>query len=323
MSSGVPTMSYAAALDEAVAVAMRKDDRVFLMANLPSAALTAEFGPQRVRSTPISEPAMTGIGVGAALAGKRPIVNWRNVTFALNSFDQVANQAAKIHYMFGGQRAVPIVFRCLYGGGQRMAAQHSQSPYSIYAHVAGLKVVIPASPGDAFGLLRSAIEDDNPIVCFESARLGSVHGSVEDSSIPLGVAETKRNGIDVTVVAIGYMVSLALEAADALDAEGVSVEVIDPRTISPLDIEAIRGAVRRTGRLVVVDEAPAMCSMAAEIAAAVAEDQATFRCLRRAPMRVSGLPVPIPFSPPLEDQALPDVRRIIEAVRASVRGAAI
>jgi pyruvate dehydrogenase E1 component beta subunit len=222
--------------------------------------------------------------------------------------------------MFGGQRAFPLVFRAPCGGGERMAAQHSQSPYSIYAHVPGLKVIVPSNPADAMGLMTAAIVDDNPVICLEPARLTMVEGEVDpDLTVPLGQADIKRTGTDVTVVAVGYMVTLALEAADILRDEGISVEVVDPRTVSPLDADALRESVRRTTRLVVADEAPPMCSMAAEVAASVTEDPETFASLAAPPVRVCGLPVPIPYSAPLEDHVLPDAQAIVEAVRKITR----
>lgn len=314
-------LTYNDALEAAVASAMREDDSVFIMSTAVPPALASEFGETRARSTPISEPAMTGLAIGAAAAGKRPVVYWRNITFAFNSFDQIVNQAAKIRYMFGGQRAFPIVFRAVCGGGQRMAAQHSQSPYSIYSHIAGLKVIVPSGPADALGLMRAAIRDDNVVLCFEPARLGGVEAEVPpDHIVPLGTAEIKRSGSDVTVVAIGYMVQLALEAAEMLAMEGVSVEVLDPRTVAPLDTAAIRESVRRTGRLVIADEAPPTCSLAAEVIAVVAEDRDTFAQLKSPPVRVCGLPVPVPFSPPLEDHVLPDAARVAQGVRTALDG---
>lgn len=317
--STVTTLTYNDALDQAIAAAMREDESVFIMATSLPGALIEEFGPARARETPISEPAMTGLSIGAAAAGKRPIVHWRNITFAFNSFDQVANQAAKIRYMFGGQRAFPIVFRATCGGGMRLAAQHSQSPYSVYAHIAGLKVVVPSDAGDAMGLMTAAIRDDNPVLVLEPARLAGMEGEVQPGrATELGTAAIKRNGSDVTVVAIGYMVPLVLGAARALENEGISVEVIDPRTLSPLDRETIYASVRRTGRLVVADEAPAMCSLASEIAASVTEDAETFARLQAPPVRVCGLHVPIPFSGRLEDHVLPDEQDVIAGIRRAL-----
>jgi pyruvate dehydrogenase E1 component beta subunit len=310
-------LSYGAALELGLAEEMRRDDRVYTMATSPSPALLAEYGPQRVKRMPISEATMTGIAVGSAGCGYRPVVHWGSVTFAFMAFDQVVNQACKIRYMFGGQRDFPIVFRARYGNGTRSAAQHSQTGYALYAHLAGLKVVLPSGAADARGLLKSAIRDNNPVVVFEAGRSDPLEEDVEDSDalVPLGVAAIKRPGTDVTVVALGYMVVPALAAADELAREGTSVEVIDPRTLVPLDVGTIRQSIRKTGRLVVVDESAPVCSMASEIAAVIAEDWDTCRRLR-APVRRLCMPaVPVPFSPPLEDFVLPDQPRIVSTVR--------
>src|SRR5207247_1271661 len=231
--------------------------------------------------------------------------------------DQIVNQASKIRYMFGGQADFPVTYRCRTGGCAQIAAQHSQSPYSMFMHLAGLKIVLPSTPADAKGLLKSAIRDNNPVVFFECSRLASITGPVPDGDevVPLGVADVKRVGSDVTVVGLAYYVREALAVAEALEPEGISVEVIDPRTLVPLDVTAIRASVRKTGRLVVVDEAPATCSAASEIVALVTEDPATFRALKAPAQRVCAAPVPVPFSPPLEQAALPDRARIAAAIR--------
>src|SRR5215216_3726210 len=226
----MPSMSFAAALETAMAEEMRRDSRVYTMSTAPSPALLQELGSSRVRRMPISEATMTGIAVGSAGCGFRPVVHWRSVTFAFMAFDQVVNQACKIRYMFGGQRDFPIVFRASYGNGSRSAAQHSQTGYALYAHLAGLKVVLPSGAADAKGLLKSAIRDNNPVVCFEPGRLDALTEDIPDDDhvVPIGVAAVKRPGTDVTIVALGFMVYLALAAADEVSAEGVSVEVIDP-----------------------------------------------------------------------------------------------
>jgi pyruvate dehydrogenase E1 component beta subunit len=313
-------LSYGAALESALADEMRRDDRVYTMATSPSAALLAEYGPRRVKRMPISEATMTGIAVGSAGCGYRPVVHWGSVTFAFMAFDQVVNQACKIRYMFGGQRDFPIVFRARYGNGTRSAAQHSQTGYALYAHLAGLKVVLPSGAADAHGLLKSAIRDNNPVVVFEAGRSDPLEEDIEDGNalVPLGVASVKRPGTDVTVVALGYMVVAALAAAEDLARDGVSVEVIDPRTLVPLDVETIRQSIRKTGRLVVVDESAPVCSMASEIAAVAAEDWETCRMLRAPVRRLCMPPVPVPFSPPLEDFVLPDQSRIASTVRELV-----
>ena len=310
-------ISYAQALDEAVAEEMRRDERVITLGTDFTGNPVKEFGPARVRFTPISESVLTGMGLGAAGCGFRPIVNWRLVTFCFVAMDQIVNQASKIRYMFGGQADFPVTYRCSTGGGTNSAAQHSQSPYSMWMHVAGLKIILPATPADAKGLLKSAIRDNNPVVSFECNRLNSVVGPVPDGdhTVPLGVAEVKRSGTDVTVVGLAYYVQEALAVADELAGQGISVEVIDPRTLVPLDVETIRASVRKTGRLVIVDEAPPTCSAASEIAALVVEDPVTFRALKAAVQRVCAAPVPVPFSPPLEKAALPDR----DGIRAAIR----
>ena len=316
----MPSMSFAAALETAMAEEMRRDEKVYTMSTAPSPALLQELGPTRVRRMPISEATMTGIAVGSAGCGFRPVVHWRSVTFAFMAFDQVVNQACKIRYMFGGQRDFPIVFRASYLNGSRSAAQHSQTGYALYAHLAGLKVVLPSGAADARGLLKSAIRDNNPVVCFEPARIDPITEEVPDGEglVPIGVASVKRPGTDVTIVALGYMVYPALAAAEELAAEGVSAEVIDPRTLVPLDVDTIRQSVQKTGRLIVVDESAPTCSMASEIAAVVAEDWETCRVLRAPVRRVCTAAVPIPFSPPLEDFVLPDQQNIVDAVREAL-----
>ena len=310
-------LTFAQALDEAVAEEMRRDERVITLGTDFSGDPIKEFGPKRVRFTPISESAITGMGLGAAGSGYRPIINWRMVTFCFVAMDQIVNQASKIRYMFGGQADFPVTYRCTTGGGMGLAAQHSQSPYSMWMHLAGLKIILPASPADAKGLLKSAIRDNNPVISFECSRLNAVSGPVPegDHVVPLGVAEVKRAGKDVTVVGLAFYVQEALAVADALAAEGISVEVVDPRTLVPLDAETIRASVRKTGRLVIVDEAPATCSAASEIAATVVEDPATFRALKAPVQRVCAAPVPVPYSPTLEQAALPDRARMTEAIR--------
>lgn len=316
----MPSLSFAAALETAMAEEMRRDEKVYTMSTAPSPALLQELGPARVRRMPISEATMTGIAVGSAGCGFRPVVHWRSVTFAFMAFDQVVNQACKIRYMFGGQRDFPIVFRASYLNGSRSAAQHSQTGYALYAHLAGLKVVLPSGAADARGLLKSAIRDNNPVVCFEPARIDPITEEVPDGEglVPIGVASVKRPGTDVTIVALGYMVYPALAASEELAAEGVSAEVIDPRTLVPLDVDTIRRSVQKTGRLIVVDESAPTCSMASEITAVAAEDWETCRVLRAPVRRVCTAAVPIPFSPPLEDFVLPDQQNIVDAVREAL-----
>ncbi|HTK89756.1 MAG TPA: transketolase C-terminal domain-containing protein [Verrucomicrobiae bacterium] len=309
-------ITFQRALEEAVAEEMRRDPRVFTMATDFTGDPAAEFGAARVRYTPISEAVLTGMGLGAAGSGFRPIVHWRMVTFSFVAMDQVVNQASKIRYMFGGQADFPVTYRCTTGGGMGLAAQHSQSPYSMWMHLAGLKIVLPSTPADAKGLLKSAIRDNNPVVSFECSRLAGVTGPVPegDHLVPLGVAEVKRGGTDVTIVGLAYYVGEALAVAEALAGEGISVEVVDPRTLVPMDVDTLRASVRKTGRLVIVDEAPATCSAASEIAALIAEDPETFRILKAPIRRVCAAPVPVPYSPPLEQAALPSRDDIKAAV---------
>ncbi len=309
-------ISFQKALEEAVAEEMRRDPRVILLATDFTGDPIKEFGPARVRFTPISEAVLTGMGLGAAGSGFRPIVNWRMVTFSFVAMDQIVNQASKIRYMFGGQADFPVTYRCTTGGGIGLAAQHSQSPYSMWMHLAGLKIILPSTPADAKGLLKSAIRDNNPVVSFECSRLATATGPVPDGDhlVPLGVAEVKRAGTDVTIVGLAYYVSEALAVADELAREGISIEVVDPRTLVPLDVETLRASVRKTGRVVIVDEAPATCSAASEITALLAEDPETFRCLKASVRRVCAVPVPVPYSPTLERAALPNREDIRAAV---------
>lgn len=313
-------ISFLQALDEAVAEEMRRDRRVICLGTDFTGNPIKEFGPERVRFTPISESVLTGMGLGAAGCGYRPIVNWRMVTFCFVAMDQIVNQASKIRYMFGGQADFPVTYRCSTGGGMNLAAQHSQSPYSMWMHLAGLKIILPATPADAKGLLKSAIRDNNPVVSFECSRLNTVVGPVPDGDhvVPLGVAEIKRAGADVTVVGLAYYVQEVLAVAAELASQGISVEVIDPRTLVPLDVDTIRASVRKTGRLVVVDEAPPTCSAAAEIATIVVEDAETFKALRAPVARVCAASVPVPYSPTLEKAALPDRSEIASAIRATL-----
>ena len=311
-------LTFAQAGLEAVAEEMRRDPKIFYMSTDAIGPLVKEFGPTRMRATPITEAALTGIAIGAAGSGYRPIMDWRQITFSFVAMDQIVNQAAKIHYMFGGQRTFPILFRGNVGGGTRLAAQHCQCPWSMYMNLSGLKLILPSTPADLKGLLKSAIRDNNPVISFESNRLLATTGPVpdDDYTIPIGKADIKRAGRDVTVVAIAWLVHEALAAAETLAKEGISVEVVDPRTLVPMDAETIRASVRKTGRLVVADEAGPTAGASAEIAALVTEDAATFRALKAPVKRVCALNVPIPYSPVLEDFVFPDRHKIAAGVRA-------
>ena len=309
--------SYARAGMEALTEEMRRDPTTFHLSTEAPPSILEEFGASRVRQTPIAEGALTGIAVGAAGSGYRPIVNWSMVTFSFVAMDQIVNQAAKIHYMFGGQVNFPITFRTSVGGGTRRAAQHSQSPYSMFMNLAGLKMILPSTPYDMKGLLKSCIRDNNPVISFEADRLMGLKGEVpeEEYTIPLGQADIKRAGSDVTVVALAWLVHEALAAAEVLAEEGVSVEVVDPRTLVPMDHDTIRASVRKTGRLVIADEAGPTAGAAAEIATLVTEDPATFACLKAPTKRVCALQVPVPYSPALEDHVFPDQSKIAAGIR--------
>jgi acetoin:2,6-dichlorophenolindophenol oxidoreductase subunit beta len=311
-------LTYNEAAVEAIAEEMRRDPKIFYMSTDALPPLLKEFGPMRIRATPITEAALTGMGIGAAGSGFRPIVDWRQVTFCFVAMDQIVNQAAKIHYMFGGQVTFPILFRASVGGGGQVAAQHSQSPYSMFMNVAGLKMFLPSTPYDMKGLIKTAIRDNNPVISFESGRLMGRKGPVpeEDYTIQLGKADVKRQGSDVTVVALAWLVHEALAAAEALAAEGISVEVVDPRTLVPLDVDTIRESVRKTGRLVIADEAGPTAGFSAEIAAIATEDAATFARLKAPVKRICALQVPIPYSPVLENHVFPDRNRIMTGIRA-------
>jgi pyruvate/2-oxoglutarate/acetoin dehydrogenase E1 component len=317
-------LTYNEAAVEAVAEEMRRDPRIFYMSTDPIGPLLKEFGPQRIRATPIAEAALTGMAIGAAGSGFRPIVDWRQVTFCFVAMDQIVNQASKIHYMFGGQVTFPILYRAAVGGGTQLAAQHSQSPYSMFMNLAGLKMFLPSTPYDIKGLIKTAIRDNNPVISFESNRLMARRGPVpeEEYAIPLGLADVKREGRDVTVVALAWLVHEALAAAEELAGEGISVEVVDPRTLVPLDAETIRNSVQKTGRLVIADEAGPTAGFAAEVAATVTEDAATFARLKAPVKRVCALQVPIPYSPILENEVFPDRKRIIAGIRDVLRKAA-
>jgi pyruvate dehydrogenase E1 component beta subunit len=313
-------ITYTQAATEALHEEFRRDERTVHMSTDIPAPLRKEFGEARVRLTPISESAFVGAAIGLAGSGFRPVVNIRMATFGFVATDQIVNQAAKITYMLGGQARFPIVYRMTVGAGGSMAAQHSISPYSMYMNIPGLKIVLPATPYDVKGLLKTAIRDDNPVLCFEHRALARVKGEVpeEEYTIPFGRAEVRREGTEVTVVALAWMVHEALVAAEDLEKQGVSVEVIDPRTLVPLDKETIRASVAKTGRLVVVDEACQTCGAAAEIASLVVEDAGVFDRLKAPPKRVCGLDVPIPYSPPMERYAVPNKDSIIAAVKEAV-----
>ena len=310
-------ISYNQATVEALLEEFRRDDTLIHLAEDIPAFLYEEFGADRIRMTPISESAFVGAAIGAAGSGFRTVADLRMATFAFCAFDQFVNQAAKITYMFGGQAKFPILYRMRNGLGASAAAQHSVNPYSMYMNVAGLKIIIPSTPYDAKGLLKAAIRDNNPVISFEHMELGRVQGDVpeEEYIVPLGEASIMKEGTDVTVVAMSLIVYEALAAAKEAEKDGISVELIDPRTLVPLDVKAIRDSVAKTGRIVVVDEANQTCSAACEILSIVVEDDETFSRLKAPAKRVCGLDVPVPFSPPMEKFAIPDKDKILAAVR--------
>jgi pyruvate dehydrogenase E1 component beta subunit len=319
-------VTYIRALNEAIAEEMTRDEDVFIIGEDVAdcggvfgvtAGMLKRFGRERVRQTPISEAAFTGLAVGAAMAGLRPICEIMYVDFATTCMDQILNQAAKLRYMSGGQVTVPLVIRTQQGGGTCEAAQHSQNFEAIFAHVPGMKVAMPATPYDAKGLLKSAIRDDNPVMFLEHKLLYEEKGEIprEEYAIPLGEADIKREGTDVTVLATSMMVLKALEAADALQ-DDLSVEVVDPRTLVPLDFDTIASSVRKTGRLVVAQEAWTSGGFGSEIVRRTCEE--CFDALKTAPSVIGSAAVPMPFSPPLEQAVLPDTDSVAGAIRAAV-----
>ena len=318
--------TYAMAIRDTMAEEMRRDHRVFIMGEEVETLggvfgctkdLYKEFGTERVRNTPISEAGFVGAGIGAACAGMRPIVELMYMDFTFVAMDQLLNQAAKTRYIFGGNAKIPLVIRGQQGIGRGNAATHSQSVETFFMHIPGLKVACPSTPADAAGLLRTAIRDDNPVMFFEHKALYARKGDVPDDPeylIPFGKADVKRAGTDVTIVANLLYVSRALEAADELEKEGIHAEVIDPRTLVPLDIDTIIKSVKKTGRLVVVHEAHRNAGWGAEIAAQVTE--AAFPYLDAAPVRLCTAPCPLPFNLGLENAATPQVADIIKAAKA-------
>ncbi|MFQ6075664.1 MAG: alpha-ketoacid dehydrogenase subunit beta [Candidatus Bathyarchaeia archaeon] len=318
-------LTFAQALNEGLRQEMRRDQRIFVMGENVSSdwreatrGLMREFGRERVRDTPITESAFVGAGVGAAIAGMRPVVEMMLVDFALVAMDQILNQAAKTRYMLGGRVRIPITMRAIFGAGTSSGSTHSETLYSLFAHMPGLKVVVPSTPYDAKGLLISSVRDDDPKVFFEHRLLYQTRGPVPEEAyaIPLGEADVKRRGRDVTVVAAGLMVPRALEAAERLGEEGISVEVVDPRTVVPLDRETILSSVEKTGRLVVVDEDYERCGFTAEVVAVVADEG--FDHLSAPIKRVATPNVPIPYNPRLESYVIPGVERIVQTARGLV-----
>jgi len=339
MAVATRTLSFRAAIGDALSAEMHRDPTVVLMgedvaggASLPgfekedawggvlgvTKGLVQQFGRERVLDTPISESAYIGAAVGAASTGLRPVAELMFIDFFGVCFDQIFNQGAKFRYMFGGKAKVPMVVRTTIGAGFRAAGQHSGCHYSVFTHMPGLKVVVPSTPSDARGLLVASIRDDDPVIFCEHKLLYDLEGEVPpgDHVVPLGKADIKRSGSGVTLVTLGRMVHLALEAAEALAGDGVSVEVLDLRTISPMDEDAILESVRKTRRLVVVDEDNPRCSIATDVVALVTTR--AFDHLDGPPQMVTAPHTPVPFSPPLEDYYLPSVEDISAAVRATL-----
>ena len=330
-AAGVTTreLTFGEAVREAIAEEMRRDPRVCLMGEDVAEAgttfkvlkgLVDEFGKDRIIDTPISEAGFTGLGVGAAMAGVRPIVDIMFGDFLTLIMDQLVNQAAKIHYMSGGKWKVPMVVRATMGATRRSAAQHSQSLHAWAAHVPGLKVVVPSTPADAKGLLKSAIRDDNPVVFFEDKiSYTKVKGPVPagDVVIPFGVADVKREGADITLVGTSSMVQVALEAAAMLEAIGVSAEVVDPRTLWPLDEDTLVRSVQKTSRCIVIDEGYGRYGVTGELASVIAEK--AFYELDGPVRRIGAMHVPIPFSPPLEDATVPTGQQVFDLARTMCR----
>lgn len=325
-------MTYIGAIGAAQQEAMAADPRVVILGEDVEANVygttggskqraqqgdfVQQFGRSRIRNTPISEEAIVGAAIGAAMTGLRPIVDLSYSSFLYMAMDQFVNQAAKNRYMFGGQSSIPVVFRSAMFYGLATGAHHSDRPYPMFMGVPGLKVVAPASASDAKGLLRTAIDSDDPVLIFEAVRLWGTKEEVEDGEyrIPFGVARTRREGSDVTVVGISGCVPLALEAARQMEARGVSCEVIDPRTLVPLDTRAIVRSVLKTGRLVIAEPAHRTCGAAAEIAAVVADE--AHHALRAPIKRVAALNMQIPFNPVLEAEMYPTTERIVAAIEA-------
>jgi pyruvate/2-oxoglutarate/acetoin dehydrogenase E1 component len=317
-------VTFAEAIREALAEEMRRDSRVCILgedvaeAGTPFKVLSGlveEFGKDRVVDTPISEAGFTGLAVGAAMTGMRPVVDIMFGDFITLTMDQMANQAAKVHYMSGGKWKVPMVMRTTLGAARRSAAQHSQSLHAWFSHVPGLKVALPSTPYDAKGLLKTAIRDENPVVFFEDKMMFKMKGPVptEEYTIPFGVADVKREGRDITIVGTSSMVQVALGAAKLLEEIGISAEVIDPRTTWPLDEQTLIESAKKTSRAIVVDEGYGRYGVTAEIAAVIAEG--AFYSLDGPVKRMGAMHVPIPFSPALEDATVPNEQMVFEMAR--------
>ncbi len=322
---GEREITFGEAIREAIAEEMARDQRIFLIGEDVAAAgsvfkvlvgLLDEFGPERVIDSPISEAGIAGIGVGAAITGMRPIVDIMFGDFTTLVMDQLINQAAKTHYMSGGKLTVPMVLRTTLGASRRSAAQHSQSLHALFSHIPGLKVAMPATPYDAKGLMKSAIRDDNPVVIFEDKMLYQEKGPVpeEEYTLPLGKADVKRSGEDITIVATSSMVYVALEAAEKLDSIGISAELIDPRTTNPLDTGALIQSAQKTSRALVLDEGYSQYGVTGEIASVIADG--AFYYLDAPVKRIGAMNVPVPFSPAMEDLTIPNAEFVVETAKS-------
>ncbi len=318
-------ITYREAISQALREEMHRDERVFIMGEeigvwggtyAVTRGFLDEFGEKRVKDTPIAESVIAGAATGAAMAGLRPVAEIMTINFAFLALDQIVNHAAKLHYMFNGQIKAPVVFRTVGGGGRQLGATHSQTPDVIFAHFPGLKVVAPGTPADAKGILKSAIRDDDPVFFIEHATLYSVRGDVpedEDYLVPIGVSDVKRQGKDVTLVSYSKMIQVTLEAADKLAEQGIEAEVIDLRSLRPLDVQPILESVRKTNRLVVVEEGWRSFGVGAEISSTVAEQ--AFDYLDAPIRRVAQVEVPLPYNRRLEQMALPQVDDVIRAAK--------
>jgi acetoin:2,6-dichlorophenolindophenol oxidoreductase subunit beta len=316
-------ITFRESLNEALRQSMQKDDRIIIMGEdvgyfggifQVTAGLLTEFGENRVIDTPISESAIVGSGIGAALNGLRPVVEIMNIDFVFVAMDQIANQSAKMRYMFGGQKNIPLVIRTPSGAGRGAAAQHSQSLHALFMHIPGLKIAIPSNPHDAKGLLTAAILDENPLLFIEDKMLYNMKGEVPEEyyTVPFGQAAIKREGKDVTIIATFRMVQKVLNVAQELSGEGIEIEVIDPRTLCPLDKDTILRSVKKTGKLITVDEGNRTNGFGSEVAAIVAEEALAF--LEAPILRITAPMVPVPYGPTLERFYIPDENRIKEAV---------
>ena len=322
---GEREITFGQAIREAIAEEMARDERVFVIGEDVAEAgsvfkvlvgLLDEFGADRVIDSPISEAGIAGIGVGAAITGMRPIVDIMFGDFTTLVMDQLINQAAKTHYMSGGKLNVPMVLRTTLGASRRSAAQHSQSLHALFSHIPGLKVAVPATPYDAKGLMKSAIRDDNPVIIFEDKTLYQEKGPVpeEEYVLPLGQADVKRTGEDITIVATSSMVYVALEAVEKLAEVGISAELIDPRTTSPLDAETLIRSAKKTSRALVVDEGCQQYGVTGELAAVIADG--AFYYLDAPVKRIGAMNVPVPFSPAMEDLTIPNADTVVETAKA-------